>query len=108
MGAASCRVGNRVAKKYLITGGTGFIGSAIVIRLLREGHRVVCLDNNSRGAVRRLGEYIRDLQLIVADIRDGDAVIRAARGVDSVLHLAFVNGTEFFYNQPETVSDVGV
>ncbi|MDA1044523.1 MAG: NAD-dependent epimerase/dehydratase family protein, partial [Verrucomicrobia bacterium] len=36
------------------------------------------------------------------------AVVRAARGVDSVLHLAFINGTEFFYNRPEIVLDVGV
>ncbi len=108
MGVASCREGSRVAKKYLITGGTGFIGSAIVIRLLREGHSVVSLDNNFRGAVRRLGEHFRDLELIEADIRDADAVVRAARGVDSVLHLAFINGTEFFYNQPEIVLGVGV
>lgn len=97
-----------MAKKYLVTGGTGFIGSALVIRLVREGHEVVCLDNNSRGVGRRLGEYVRNLQLIEADIRDAGAVIRAAQGVDSILHLAFVNGTEFFYNQPETVLDVGV
>ncbi|OGO28998.1 MAG: NAD-dependent dehydratase [Chloroflexi bacterium RBG_16_52_11] len=97
-----------MAKKYLVTGGTGFIGSAIVSRLVRKGETVVCLDNNSRGAARKLGELASDIELVEADIRDSDAVIRAARGVDSVLHLAFVNGTEFFYKQPETVLDVGV
>jgi len=97
-----------MARKYLVTGGTGFIGSAIVNRLVHEGETVVCLDNNSRGAARRLGELARDLELVEADVRDADAVIRASRGVDSVLHLAFVNGTEFFYNRPENVLDVGV
>jgi nucleoside-diphosphate-sugar epimerase len=97
-----------MAKKYLVTGGTGFIGSAIVSRLVRQGEKVVCLDNNSRGAVRRLGVLAKELELIEADIRDADAVLRAARGVDSILHLAFINGTEFFYNQPEKVLDVGV
>ena len=33
---------------------------------------------------------------------------RAARGMDEVHHLAFVNGTEFFYTQPDLVLDVGV
>lgn len=97
-----------MAKKYLVTGGTGFIGSAIVSRLVQEGERVVCLDNNSRGATRKLGALAKELELVEADIRDAEAVTRAARGVDSVLHLAFINGTEFFYNQPESVLDVGV
>ena len=35
-------------------------------------------------------------------------VTRAVRGVDEVHHLAFVNGTEFFYSAPELVLDVGV
>lgn len=42
-------------KHYLVTGGTGFIGAALVLRLLAAGHRVRVLDNNSRGAKRRLG-----------------------------------------------------
>jgi len=46
--------------------------------------------------------------MVEADIRDAGKVRGAARGVDSVLHLAYVNGTEFFYNQPELVLDVGL
>lgn len=97
-----------MAKKYLITGGTGFIGSAIAIRLLEEGHKIVSLDNNSRGNIRRLAKYKDHINLIEGDIRDIDVVNKAMRGVDSVLHLAFVNGTEFFYSQPEAVLDIGV
>jgi nucleoside-diphosphate-sugar epimerase len=38
-----------MAKRYLVTGGTGFIGRALVRRLVRDGFAVRVLDNNSRG-----------------------------------------------------------
>src|ERR1019366_5417223 len=41
-------------------------------------------------------------------IRDAAAVDAAAQGTDEVHHLAFVNGTEFFYSAPDLVLDVGV
>ncbi|HLW23010.1 MAG TPA: NAD-dependent epimerase/dehydratase family protein [Steroidobacteraceae bacterium] len=95
------------AKRYLVTGGTGFIGSALVSRLLERGHRVRVLDNNSRGSERRLGKVIGDVELMIGDIRSGDFVEKAVEGVDAVHHLAFVNGTENFYNHPELVLEVG-
>ena len=95
-------------KKYLVTGGSGFIGAALVKRLVREGCRVRVLDNNSRGKASRLKEVMGDIEFICGDIRDRHAVEKAARGVDSVCHLAFVNGTEFFYSKPELVLEVAV
>ena len=95
-------------KKILVTGGTGFIGAALVTRLVREGNQVRVLDNQSRGSAQRIASVIDDLELVEADIRDPDAVRQAAAGVDSVIHLAYVNGTEFFYIKPEVVLDVGV
>jgi nucleoside-diphosphate-sugar epimerase len=92
----------------LVTGGSGFIGSALVKALLRDGHSVRVLDDNSRGAPRRLKEVAKDIEFIAGDIRDPALVVRAVRGVDEVNHLAFVNGTEFFYSAPELVLDVGV
>jgi dTDP-glucose 4,6-dehydratase/UDP-glucose 4-epimerase len=97
-----------VPKKYLVTGGTGFIGAALVKRLVSDGHSVRVLDNNSRGALSKLGEVVNDLEFIEADIRDTDTVIKSARGMESIIHLAFINGTEFFYSKPELVLDVGV
>lgn len=94
-------------KHYLVTGGTGFIGAALVLRLLKEGHKVRVFDNNSRGAERRLREALSDVEMIVGDIRDPACVADAVKGVDGVHHLAFVNGTENFYNHPDLVLEVG-
>ena len=96
------------AKKYLVTGGTGFIGSALVRRLLKAGHRVRVLDNQSRGHPRRLGGVLHEVELVDGDMRDAAAVRRAARGIDGICHLAYVNGTEFFYTMPEVILEIAV
>ena len=94
--------------RVLVTGGSGFIGSGLVKALLRAGCSVRVLDDNSRGHSRRLSEVAKDVEFVAGDIRDAAAVDAAARGIDEVHHLAFVNGTEFFYNAPDLVLDVGV
>ena len=96
------------ARNILVTGGSGFIGSGLVKALLRAGEKVRVLDDNSRGRPRRLADVEKDIEFIAGDIRDAAAVDSAAKGMDEVHHLAFVNGTEFFYSAPELVLDVGV
>ncbi len=93
---------------YLVTGGLGFLGAPLVKKLLEEGHRVRVLDNSSRGSTERLGDAQKDVQIIAGDMRDPTIVSRTTRGVDSVCHLAFVNGTRYFYEKPAYVLDVGV
>jgi nucleoside-diphosphate-sugar epimerase len=96
------------SRRILVTGGSGFIGSALVKALLRAGETVRVLDDNSRGALRRLHDVERDIEFVRGDIRDPAAVDAATRGTDEVQHLAFVNGTATFYSAPDLVLDVGV
>jgi nucleoside-diphosphate-sugar epimerase len=95
-------------RRYLITGGTGFLGSALTRRLVNEGVRVRVLDDNSRGDAARLQDLRDRIEYVQGDVRDAAVVARACEGVDVVCHLAFVNGTEFFYTKPELVLDVAV
>ncbi len=94
--------------KILVTGGSGFIGSSLVRRLIKEGEEVRVLDNLSRGTRNHLSDVLNQVELIDADIRDANSVQDACKGVNRVYHLAFINGTEFFYSKPELVLDVGV
>jgi len=48
------------------------------------------------------------LDLVEGDVRDSAAVRRATEGCEVVWHLAYVNGTRFFYERPDTVLEVGV
>jgi len=96
------------ARRILVTGGSGFIGSALVRALVARGETVRVFDDHSRGALRRLRDVERNIEIVEGDIRDGNAVDAAMLGVDEVHHLAFVNGTAAFYSAPDRVLDVGV
>lgn len=92
----------------LVTGGSGFIGSALVRRLVADGRHVRVLDDGSRGQLRRLGDVADRLELVDGDVRDAATVDRAASGASAIVHLAAVNGTSNFYSIPDVVLDVGV
>jgi dTDP-L-rhamnose 4-epimerase len=79
-----------VAETILITGGAGFIGRYISRALLAKGHRVRVLDSLIAQVHAHRGRDGLDaeVELVKADIRDGDAVCRALAGVDKVVHLA--------------------
>lgn len=93
---------------YLVTGGLGFLGMSLVKTLVSRNHRVRILDNFSRGSKEHLGEVKENIEIITGDIRDTHIVHQAVKGMDCVCHLAFVNGTQCFYENPAYVLDVGV
>ena len=70
----------------LVTGGTGFIGSFVVERLLEEGADVVVFDATPQPA--NLGELARRVEIVEGDVRDVDAVARAVEGAAGVFHMA--------------------
>ena len=94
-------------RKFLVTGGAGFIGDALVQALANQGHFVRSFDNGWRhtGATATPNPLIEPFQ---GDIRDPNSVNEAARGMDIVCHLAAINGTKHFYEHPDLVLEVGV
>jgi dTDP-glucose 4,6-dehydratase/UDP-glucose 4-epimerase len=95
-------------RSFLITGGSGFLGSALVRRLVRDGARVRVLDNHWRGSPRRLFDVASRIELVTDDIRNAECVGRAMGGIDCVVHLSAINGTRYFYDEPELVVDVAI
>jgi dTDP-L-rhamnose 4-epimerase len=83
-------------KTVLILGGAGFIGAHVANELLAAGYTVRALDSlvpQVHGSDRRRPAYLAsDVELMVGDIRDADAVSRALRRVDAAINLVALVG----------------
>lgn len=76
--------------RVLVTGGAGFIGHHLVGALLARGDEVIVLDDYSTGLRSRLDAVLNRITMVEGDLRDPDAVKRATRDVDVVLHQAAI------------------
>jgi len=79
------------ARRVLITGGLGFIGSTLARQLVDQGAKVRVMDSllpQSGGSLRNVDGIQRDIEIVVEDTRDRDMVYRAVEGCDVVFHLA--------------------
>jgi nucleoside-diphosphate-sugar epimerase len=92
--------------RALITGGAGFIGSALVRGLLDSGHEVLILDDLSTGSRGNLEGV--EVRLVEGDVRDPDAVREAAAGAEVVFHLAALPSVARSVVDPVTAHRVNV
>jgi nucleoside-diphosphate-sugar epimerase len=95
--------------RFLITGGAGFIGSALARGLLSQGSdRVVIVDNLFSGHERNIDEIRGAIDFKNIDIRDYDALKAAMEGVDIVFHEAAIPSVPRSINEPIPSHDVNI
>ena len=95
--------------KYVVTGGAGFIGSAIVRGLLREGARqVVVLDNLLTGYEANIEEVRAAIDFQRADIRDYDAIAPVLKGAAVVFHEAAIPSVPRSIHDPVPSHEVNI
>jgi CDP-paratose 2-epimerase len=81
-------------KKILVTGGSGFVGSNLVNKLLADKHEVTVLDSLSRKGSEKNLQWLKEqhsadrFHFLQSDVRDSEAVRAAAKDVDAIYHLA--------------------
>jgi GDP-L-fucose synthase len=83
-------------KKVLVTGGTGFIGSHVVEKLVEKGATVSVLDSFNPGKDKNLQTVIKDIHKIKGNCANIENALKATEGQDVVMNLAArVGGIEF-------------
>jgi len=90
------------SKRFLITGGAGFIGSHLAETLLEAGHHVTAIDDLSTGSLKNI-EHLRtrrDFQFVRDTILNEQLLDRLMSAADVVVHLAAAVGVQLIVERP--------
>ena len=94
--------------RYVVTGGSGFIGSYIVKRLLDENHDVIIFDNFSRGKMENLRQIEEKITIKHGDILDFELLTDSLSNVDGIFHEAALTSVPESFSNPEKYHNVNV
>jgi UDP-glucose 4-epimerase len=96
-------------KSALVTGGAGFIGSALVRGLLQEGvERVVVIDSLLSGSEENLADIGRPVEFHLLDVRDYDAIEPLFAGIEVVFHEAGLASVPRSIEEPLLAHDINI
>jgi nucleoside-diphosphate-sugar epimerase len=96
-------------KKYVVTGGAGFIGSALVRGLLAQGDgEIHVIDNLFSGSKQNLKEIWSRVALHITDIRNYEEISPVIRGADLVVHLAAIPSVPRSIHEPVPSHEVNI
>lgn len=99
-----------MAKKILVSGGAGFIGSHVLECLVKEGYSVRVLDDLSTGKVDNIRGLIDggSVELIQGDIRDASIVNSCLSDVEAVIHMAALVSVPLSVKNPDLTFDINL
>jgi nucleoside-diphosphate-sugar epimerase len=94
---------------YLLTGGAGFIGTALTRRLVERGDRVRIFDSLRRNALAEAGlDRHPSVELVVGDVRDAAALQKATEGAQYVVHMASIAGVDTVLKNPVLTMEISL
>jgi nucleoside-diphosphate-sugar epimerase len=96
-------------RKYVVTGGAGFIGSALVRGLIAQGDGDVhVIDNLLTGSKQNLQEVWSNIELHITDIRNYEEIFPIVRSADAVFHLAAIPSVPRSIHEPVASHEVNI
>ena len=101
------------AKRVMVTGAGGFIGSHLVESLVKLGATVrAFVRYNSRGDIGLLKwvpqDVLAEIEIVAGDLRDVEAVSRATESMENIFHLGALIGIPYSYNHPRDVAETNI
>jgi len=95
--------------KFFITGGAGFIGTALIHSLLEKGHEVIIFDNFSNSSEEKISNFLNQGAILVkGDVTNYEDLEKALGGCDLVVHLAAQISVEESIKKPELTNKINV
>jgi nucleoside-diphosphate-sugar epimerase len=98
-----------VKKRILVTGGAGYVGTALLPKLLEAGHEVTVFDNLMQGGNQLLSFFRnKNFHFVNGDVTIKKDVAAAVKDKDVIIHLAAIVGFPACKNNPELATNVNV
>ena len=94
--------------KYVVTGGSGFIGSHLTEKLIKQGGVVTVLDNLNTGKEKNLELIKEKIEFVKGSILDTKLLEEITKNVDGVFHQAALASVQDSFTKPDEYYDVNV
>ena len=95
-------------KKFLVTGGAGFIGSHLVKKLVESNNQITVLDDLNTGKKSNIENLFEKINFVHGDIRDKDLVDKLSKEQDGIFHLAARASVQESFEKPKEYHEVNV
>ena len=91
-------------KKILVTGGAGFIGSNLIKNLLRDGHKIIVIDNLTTGSSDNLKTVRKEIKFIRSSV--GKVLsTKELKGIDGIFHIGIPSSSPLYKKDHQLVSE---
>jgi len=97
-----------IAMRVLVTGGAGFIGSNLVIELVKKGYNVIVLDDFSLGSKENIKKVLDKVEIVNGDIKDFELLKKITVGCDVILNQAAASSSPMFRNDLKNAVAVNI
>lgn len=95
-------------KRFVVTGGAGFIGSNIVLELIKNDNEVIVVDDLSTGHIENITEILPEITFVKGDIKDPGLLKDAFQNVDYVIHCAALASVPKSVEDPIAANQINI